>query len=199
MSVPYSYEDAKPTTGIDLATVANALLSDTVAFFAQNGIQLPKRQYVGAGSPADIAWDCEQLVVALASVGWGRSVDATQLSPSFGKVASVNAMRHAEISIALVRKTPVISGRGVVPTPDELNKAGQQFLLDAGTLSQAMVNFVSFENPAIPDGCNVQAGSVQPFGPEGGYVSMSGGLILTVASLLPDPMPTIPPMPSGHP
>jgi MYXO-CTERM domain-containing protein len=194
-----TYEDSKPTTGIDILTVAQALLTAVQTFYAQNGVELPARQAIVAGEPSVVAWDCEQLIVSVASIGWGRSVDATQLSPTFGKAASVNAMRHVEINVALVRCTPTIKDGGaspILPSLDELNAAGEQYLIDYGMLSQCLVNFVAFHNPAIPPGCNCQAGAVQPAGPEGGLVALSVGLIITAASLLPEPIPTIP---SGHP
>lgn len=191
-----TYASQKPTTGIDILTIAKGALAEIQTFYALNGVDLPERQAIVAGEPTVVAWDCEQLIVAMASIGWGRSVDATQLSPQFGKAASVDAMRHAEINIQLVRKTPTITDGGQLPPAAALEAAGEQYLVDAGMLSQALVNFVAFPNDVIPPGCNVQAGAVQPVGPLGDLVGLSVGLIITAGMLAAPPIPTIP---SGHP
>jgi hypothetical protein len=181
-----TYEDSAPTTGIELIAVAQGILAAVVNYFTANGVPLPDRQYIAAGSPQVIAWDCEQLVVSLADIGWGRSVDATQLSPSFGKQAGINAMRHATFAIQLVRATPVVQDGAeapILPSVQAMADAGQTFLVDAGLLSQALVNFVAFPNGVLPIGCNVQAGAIQPIGPEGGLVGLEGSLVMTAATL----------------
>lgn len=181
-----TYDESAPTTGIELIAVAQGILAAVVAYFTANGVPLPDRQYVAAGSPQVIAWDCSQLVVCLADIGWGRSVDATQLSPSFGKVASINAMRHATFAVQLVRPVPVVQDGAeapLLPSIQAMADAGQAYLVDAGLLSQALVNFVSFPNTVLPVGCNVQAGAVQPIGPEGGLVGLEGSLVMTAANL----------------
>lgn len=177
------YDESEPTTGLDLWTVANGLLAYIVTFFSANGVNLPARQYVTAGDAATVAWDCEQLVVCLADIGWGRSMDATQLSPTFGKAASVNAMRHATYAIELIRKAPTVGESGDIPSVQQMNDAGMQSLIDAGLLSQALVNFVAFRNATLPVGGSVQAGAVQPIGPEGGLVGLSGALVMTIGEL----------------
>lgn len=180
MTAPRTYASSAPTTGLDLHTVAKALLSAMGDYFAANGVDLPDRQYITTGDPAIVAWDCEQLTVCLANIEWGRSRDATQFSPTFGKAASINAMRHAIYAVTLVRSFPIITDNGGLPSTEVLNQAGLASMLDAGLMSQALVNFVAFGNPAIPIGCSIQAGSVQPLGPEGGLVGLQGSLVMTV-------------------
>lgn len=182
-----AYEDAKPTTGLDLSTVPNALLIAVVDYFTANGVELPERRYVTAGDPNLVAWDCEQLVICLADLGWGRATDATQLSPSFGKSASVNAMRHATYAVILVRCTPHIGDDAQPPSAEVLNAAGVGLMADAGLLSQALVNFVAFRNAAVPPGVSVQAGAVQMIGPFGGLVGCTGGLMITAGQLTDGP------------
>jgi hypothetical protein len=179
VTAPRTYESSAPTTGLELHTVAKALLVAVGNYFAANGVNLPTRQYITTGDPAIVAWDCEQLTVCLANIEWGRSRDATQFSPTFGKAASINAMRHAIYAITLVRCCPTIDDTGTLPSAQALDDAGLASMLDAGLMSQALVNFVAFANPAIPVGCNIQAGSVQPLGPEGGLVGLQGSLIMT--------------------
>ena len=179
-----AYEAAKPTTGLDLSTLPQAILVAVQGYFAANGVDLPTRQYITAGDPNLVAWDCEQLVVCLADLGWGRAADATQLSPSFGKTASVNAMRHATYSVLLTRCVPGITDGGDVPENDQLTQSGLAVMTDAGLLSQCLVNFVAFHNAAMSTGANVQAGQVQMIGPSGGLVGCSGALISTAGELL---------------
>lgn len=183
MSFPYAYEP--PSGGIDLLTIPKAFLAYVAAYMEQSGVAIPTRRYVGGGTPADVPWDCEQITCTLAEVGWGRSRDATQLSPAFGKQASVDAMRHATYALTLVRCYPTIDDRGRLPTIEALEAAGEQQMIDAGLLSQAGVNFVAFPNEAIPPGSNVQAGAVQPIGPSGGFLGLELALTLTMSSLMP--------------
>lgn len=183
MSTPYAY--LAPSGGIDLLTVPKAFLAYVVAYFEQAGVAVPDRRYVGGGLPANVAWDCEQITCTLSEVGWGRSKDATQLSPTFGRAASVNAMRHANYALTLVRCYPVMGDRGELPTNDELETAGEQQMIDAGLLSQAGVNFVAFPNSAIPRGANIQAGAVMPIGPAGGFLGLELALTVSVSELNP--------------
>lgn len=180
-----AYEAAKPTTALDLSSLPQAILVAVQDYFAANGVDLPGHQYVTAGDPNQVAWDCEQLVVCLADLGWGRATDATQLSPSFGKTASVNAMRHATYAVILTRCVPTIADGGDVPGVDELTRSGLATMTDAGLLSQCLVNFVAFHNAAMSIGANVQAGAVQMIGPSGGLVGCTGALISTAGELLP--------------
>jgi hypothetical protein len=183
VSFPFAY--APPSGGVDLLTIPKAFLAYVVAYLEQSGVTVPDRRYVGGGTPQDVAWDCEQVTITLAEVGWGRSRDATQLSPAFGKQASVDAMRHATYALTLVRCYPTIGDRGELPTLDDLEAAGEQQMIDAGLLSQAGVNFVAFPNDAVPPGASVQAGAVQPVGPAGGFLGLELALTATVATLNP--------------
>jgi hypothetical protein len=185
--VTTAYEAGKPTTGLDLTTVPQALLAAINTYFATNGVQLPDRQMVTAADPTLVAWDCPQVVVTLADVGWGRSPDATQLSPSFGKQASVNAMRHVTYAALITRPYPTIGDDAELPSVDAIEQAGAVTALDMGLLSQCLVNFVAFHNPALPIGGSAQAGAVQVIGPEGGLIGCQGALIVTAGALLPTP------------
>lgn len=183
MSYPYAF--LPPSSGPDLLTIPKAALAYVVAYFAQAGVALPSRQYLAAGTSQTVAWDCEQVTMCLDNLGWGRSRDVTQLSPSFGKAASVGAERHGEWTLTIVRCHPAIEESGQLPTVDELEAAAELNWKDMSLLSQALVNFVAFPNDAVPIGGSVQAGAVSAVGPEGGYIGVNGTLTITTSQLDP--------------
>jgi hypothetical protein len=188
-SYPYGYGYNPPSNGLDLITIPKAMLAYVVSYFGQAGVLLPSRQMMVAGPAANVPYDCEQLTVTLETLGWGRARDATQLSPTFGKEASVNAQRHGEWVVSLVRCWPTGDDEGNLVDPDLLEEASEGVARDAGLLSQALVNFVAFqpfsESAAIPPGGSVQAGAVSFTGPSGGFIGINGALISTVAELNP--------------
>jgi hypothetical protein len=190
--VTSSFEAAQPFTGLELAGIPQAVLAAVIRYFEANAVDLPDRRYVTAGDPNLVAWDCSQLVVCLTDLGWGRAADATQLSPSFGKAASINAMRHATYSVLLTREVPTIEDGGELPAAADLNTSGLDVMRDAGILSQALVNFVTWRDPSLPVGGSAQAGAVQMIGPAGGLVGCSGALIVTAAELA-QPSDQLPP------
>lgn len=151
------------------------------------GAPLPARQYVGAGEPAAQAWDCEQLVVSLGGIGWGQAQDSAPITPRGGTPASVMSMRHAVLDVSLVRCVPVSDRDGRPPAVDAMNAAGQQYLRDAGLLSQAMVQWASrierdLAGPEDPRS-KVQVGVIEPGPASGAFVSLSTTVIVTAATL----------------
>jgi hypothetical protein len=164
--------------GIEVDQLAQVLLAHTVVHFDAAGVELPEHRVVTAGAPA---WDCEQLTVTLVGVGWGQAPDSATESARPGSPVSVYAVRHALYAVSLVRCVPL-------PNPDppsmaELNAAGLRFMRDAGLLSQALVEVGSgLRNQLGPAG-SVQAGMIEPIGPEGGFVGMDGQFIVTSATL----------------
>jgi hypothetical protein len=186
---PYGYGYNAPSNGIDLITIPKALLAYVVSYFGQAGVLLPTRQMMVAGPSVNTSFDCEQLTVTLDTLGWGRARDATQLSPTFGKQASIDAQRHGEWVVTLVRCWPTGDDEGNLVDPDTLEEAAEGIARDTGLLSQALVNFVAFQefnvDAPIPPGGSVQAGAVSFVGPSGGYIGINGSLVSTVAELNP--------------
>lgn len=171
--------------GLTIPDLAESFLLGVQQHFAAANVALPARQYVAAGLPANIAWDCEQLVVALTGIGWGQAEDVVQLSPQINAQASVAAVRHAVFSVQLVRCTPAKGPHGALPTVDQIHENGLAFFRDAGLLSQALVTactrvaaMLGLQNTG-----NVQPGAVEPLGPTGGLVALDASVAITAGAL----------------
>lgn len=147
------------------------------------GSTLPERRAVVAGDPRGIAWDCEQLTVTLAGVGWGPAVDTTVLSPQTAAQTSVMALRHVVLAVTLVRCTPAPGRDGQPPSIQALEAAGLQFMRDAGLLSQALVELCSKLKDGLPREARAQPGIVDPVGPEGGFHGLETSLAITAGAL----------------
>jgi hypothetical protein len=175
----------EPTTGLELVAIGAGILADVRSFFAGNNVALPDRYYLAPGAPGLIAWDCEQLVVSLAAIQWGINEDAVQPAPQVGAGAGVFEIRAAQWSVQLVRCTPGMGDDGVPPAPAAIQTAGEGFLLDAGMLSQCLVNLAAFpaNHAWMPVGALVKAGNVVALGPSGQYHGFEGTFTVTVTDL----------------
>lgn len=170
---------------ISVQSLAAKLLAAVEEHFAAAGEAnaLPGRRGVIPGEPRGVAWDCEQLTVTLAGIGWGQALDASQPSPQTAGPASVMALRHAVLAVTLVRCTPQPSAKGRPPSMDELAAAGARFMRDAGLLSQAVVELCTQLRQGLPREAKVQPGVVEPIGPTGGYHGLETSLVITAAGL----------------
>lgn len=148
---------------------------------------LPSRRYVAAGDPASQVWDCEQLVISLAGVGFGPAQDAAPpATPRSGSPASVMSVRHVVFNVALVRCIPGPTGRNATPpSMEELQDAGELFMADAGMLSQALVRWASRARHQLPNDStsSVQLGVIEPGEASGKFVGLTGVAIVTCAAL----------------
>lgn len=176
--------------GIAVRALAVDILDAVVAHWgaATNVLALPDRRYIAAGDPSSVVWDCDQLVVSLSGVGFGPAQDAAPpVTPRAGSPASIMTVRHAVFDISLVRCMPTPTGRNATtPSIEEMNAAGEQFMADAGMLSQALVWWASrTQKSLLPnDGASsVQLGVITPGEASGKYVGMSGAAIVTCAAL----------------
>lgn len=165
---------------LGVRAMAETVLAVIEAHFAAAAIALPDRRAIAAGSSVEVAWDCEQLLVMLDSIGWGQAIDLAQESPRAGNPFSAHALRHAIFAVQLVRCTPIGGNRSTVPTRDDLHAAGLQFMTDAGALSQALVEAVSRLRSGLSRDCVVQAGAITPAGPEGAYHGLQSTIAVTV-------------------
>lgn len=174
-----------PRGGLALLPVGQGLLDDVRGFLLDNDVPVPDRYYLAPGAPGLIAWDCEQLVVSLASVSWGPSEDAGQLIPQVGGAAGVLEVRHAQWSVQLVRCTPQMDDNGDPPGMEEIQAAGEQALTDAGMLSQCLVNCAAFpkDHEWMPAGATARAGGVISLGPSGGYHGFEASFSMTTTEL----------------
>lgn len=171
---------------LSIRETALKFLTGIEEHFDAASIELPARRYLAPGSPEQVAWDCEQLVVTLGSIGWGQAIDQAQLSPKMAAQASAVSLRHAIISIQLVECTPGFSsGRNpVVPTVEQLHAAGQDYMYKAGLLSQAMVTICAEVRQGLDSGGLVQPGVIDTLGPSGGYHGLETTVALTAATLI---------------
>jgi hypothetical protein len=176
-----------PGQGIAVRSLALELLAAVESHWGGTAAPLPDRRYVAFGDPSSVPWDCEQLVISLAGVGFGPAQDAAPpATPRAGTPASVMSVRHAVFSIALVRCIPKPSGRNATPPGvAELQQAGERFMTDAGMLSQALVRWASRTYKNLPnDGASsVQLGVIEPGEASGGHVALTGAAIVTCAGL----------------
>jgi len=177
--------------GIAVRTLANSIMAAVESHWdmaAPPVIPLPTRRYVAAGDPGSQVWDCEQLVVSLAGVGFGPAQDAAPpVTPRAGSPAGVMSVRHVVFNIALVRCIPGPTGRNATP-PEvaDLQAAGDRYMTDAGVLSQALVRWAARTRTSVlpNDGASsVQLGVIEPGEASGGFVGMAGAAIVTCAAL----------------
>jgi hypothetical protein len=173
-----------PTRGLDVLRFADHVLGYVQAFFATNNVALPARQYIAPGLPALDAWDCEQFMVGLVGVtnGGARQGQAS-VAPRTGAVASVLTQRQAIYGIQLVRCAPRMDDERL-PDPAEVNTAGRAHLIDAGLLSQAIVNLASDPPDWFDKAANIDAGQVTPMGPAGGYAGIEANVTITAFMLM---------------
>jgi hypothetical protein len=173
---------------IDATTVAQELLAAVVAHYAAVTIPghppLPERQYVPAGDPIAVPWDCEQLTVSLQGIGWGPAIDVQPVSPRSGSPMSVAGMRHAVYVVSLVRCVPTVDSRGHAPKIPAMMAAGLTYTRDAGLVSQALHEYCVALGRRLMPGETVQAGAVEPAGPDGSYLGVIAPLVVTVGNLV---------------
>jgi hypothetical protein len=164
-----------------LAGQAQGLLDEVVAFYAANGATLPDVQAVVPGSPGNVAWDCEQVTVALAGITTGSGQGALPL-PQHGAPAGVALPRMATWSIQVVRCSPTPDEEGQPPGATELAAAGALALADGGLLSQCLVELAALQPGArlwLPIGGVINAGAVTSLGPDGGFQAMEATVTLS--------------------
>jgi hypothetical protein len=167
---------------INVSELAQKTLDAVVAHFDAADVLLPDRRYVAPGNPQLIAWDCEQLVVALTGIGWGAAPDSAAQSMKPGSQISAFGIRHAVFSVQLVRCTPISKDtRTPWPPPEEIQASGIKFMQDAGRLSQALVTVVAELRQSIAQDRAglVEAGVLTSLGPEGGYHGLEATLAIT--------------------
>lgn len=167
--------------GLRVDTLAETLLARVIAHFGAAGVDLPTHRLVTAGAPA---WDCEQLTVTLVGIGWGQAIDSATESARPGSPMSVFATRHAVYAVSLVRCVPQPNDHDMSPpSVADLTASGLQFMRDAGLLSQALVEVASGLRNTLGPAGSVQAGMIEPIGPDGGFVGMDGQFIVTSGEL----------------
>lgn len=173
--------------GLDIASEASLLLATTVEHYGAAGVPLPERQHLVAGDPREFAWDCEQLTVSLQGVGWGPAVSSSGGAARTGSPVSVASTRHVVLAVTLVRCTPqmieVADGMRP-PSAEDLDAAGRAFMRDAGLMSQAIVTYMSNANRRLDRVASVEAGVVEPLGPNATHHGVEAQVAITVGTLV---------------
>lgn len=172
---------------LTIRAMAESILAAVQEHYAATdpAVALPERQYVAPGSPDQIAWDCEQLVVSVAGVGWGQAPSAGQSpSPKIGTQVSATAVRHVIFDVSLVRCTPSEGDPDTgLPDAADIHAAGLAYMTDMGLVSQALVVACASVRTGLDRSDLVEPGAVNPAGPSGGYHGMSAQIAVTAGQL----------------
>jgi hypothetical protein len=156
---------ANPLPEIDVAAVANRMLTAIVDYFTTRDWDLPERRYIAAGLPTMIADDDEHLAVCLSSMSSGVSQRATtSISGVQARGARSMHVPRANFGVRVIR---CISS-DVSPSAEELQADGERVLADPGRLLTALFHWVDTDNAAYATNPMTTIGDVEPFGPMGG-------------------------------
>lgn len=115
-----------------LYAAARALLDQVVAYYAEQDVPLPPRQFVSDGTPA---WDCEQVVTYVE-----RTFSGT-LENENTRPLNCLVVRSAQIVIEIARCTPVFANEydDAPPTGEAIEAVSQLVLADSMHLTNAIV------------------------------------------------------------
>jgi hypothetical protein len=151
----------------ELPAVAQRILDLFSAQLSEQGVVIPARCYVAAGSM--IVWDGEQMTVALMGI--------TQGQPGVGYAQTYvpEALNlYASFSVALVRSVATISTEGFagveVPTAAQQDTDGQATIADAQALVTA-ASAIHVGHLLTGPGEGFVIDGLQPLGPEGGLAA----------------------------
>lgn len=177
--------------GINVKQLASDLLAYVIDFWADatDAEPLPAIQIITGGEVRLIAWDCEQLTVALTAID--MDVPASAVGPMQTPHLAANSLRHAQFTVQLVRCAAVSQEDGEPPDPEEIHAKGLVFMRDVGLLSQALFQWCqSVTTPGntgvlhFGGGILATGGVVVPVGPQGGYMAAEGGVTISAALLV---------------
>jgi hypothetical protein len=168
---------------IDVPGIARTVLDGVVAHFAASSIQLPGRRLIAPGDTRAVAWDCEGVTVTSGGIVWGQGPGVSaSVGRGTGNPVSVGA-RYAVFSVQIVRSTAEVEHDGIDPPPaGDLTKAGLALMIDAGMLSQALVELCGKGGPLSRAGM-ATAGDVVFLGPSGMFAASEGHLSVTAAAI----------------
>ena len=106
-----------------LKDLGNAILANVEAEFAAAGIELPALRYVAPGPFQTVAFDCDQVTVAIDAVNRGEPG-----TPTSGYV--LLSPFSAQITVAVVRMCMPVSDDETAPTAEEQAAASDITLAD---------------------------------------------------------------------
>lgn len=168
---------------IDVPGIARTVLDGVIAHFAASSVELPGRRLIAPGDTRAIAWDCEGVLVTCGGIVWGQGPGAaTGTGRATGNPVSVGA-RYAVFGVQIVRSTAEVEHDGTEPPPTaDLTKAGLALMVDAGMLSQALVELCGKGGPLSRAGM-ATAGDVVFVGPSGMYAASEGHISVTASTI----------------
>jgi hypothetical protein len=168
---------------IDIPGIASTVLTGVAAHFAASRIELPRRRLIAPGDTRAISWDCESVLVTCGGILWGQGPGVSaSVGRGTGNPVSVGA-RYAVFGVQIVRSTAAVEHDGEdPPTPEALTAAGLAMMIDAGMLSQALVELCG-KGGALAGAGMATAGDVVFLGPSGMFAATEGHLSITAAAL----------------
>lgn len=179
-----------PQLGLNVKQLATSLLTYVIDFW-QNAVDaepLPDVQIITGGEVRLIAWDCDQLTVAL--TGIDIDVPAVEGGPMAAQRLSNNTLRHVEFTVQLVRCAANMDNDGHAD-PAEIHTKGLIMMRDAGLLSQALLQWCGEITTAphqgalhLGGGLLARGGLVVPVGPSGGKMAVEGSVLVSAALLV---------------
>lgn len=161
-----------------LVAIANDLLTNVAQGLADEGINVPPRQYIHSG---DVAADFEGTNCADALiVTWVASFQGQPGQAQAATPIKCSVPLSAGYTVFLLRCVPTLSASGQPPTVAALQGSGEEILTDAMTLPKVIIDLQLSDDllDSIP-GCSlVGIGNVVAFGPEGGVGGSSVDIVI---------------------
>lgn len=171
--------------GLDVAGIAQTILTVIENHYkTADNTCLPARRVIAPGNPRLIAWDTEQLVIALSGIGLGAAPTQPGFAQRTGNPVSAAGIRHAVFEIQLVRCVPESKDSMGPPHATTVTASGLALMRDAGLLSQALVEGSDAVAALLGMRGSVEPGAVQTLGPEGGMAAVAGSMAITAGGLV---------------
>lgn len=154
-----------PDTHDDLYDLAVFILAKIQEIFAREGVDLPDRQYVTSGQPAQ---DCEQVTVAFQQMYIGPPGDEASAPQR------CDGPRSATFQIAITRCISVGDKRGNPPTAAQLQADARRLMRDATILMNSVNELDDYLGVIV---------TLEATDPEGGMQSVVMSVTLGVADV----------------
>jgi hypothetical protein len=170
---------------LSIAPIARGLLTEVINHYEDAGVDLPGRRCLVPGAPGAVAWDCEQVTLALAQLSVDTGGNQASLLPQTGSAAGVVLTRLATFAIQVVRCSPNSDEDATPPEPQVIEDAALLAYEDVGQLSQLLVEVAALTPGTrdwLPIGARINAGQVTSLGPEGGLQAVEA--IITVSAMV---------------
>lgn len=160
-----------------VSATAQAVLDAVTGYYEVAGVELPERQLIFPGALP--AWDCEFVGVGVERVFSHTGDIAVETIQAIGAHPSF-AMHGAQLTVWVVRCTPVLLDDGSPPTVEALAENAALLLADIQLVHNAVTE--ATRPTATLATCNgVAFVDWQPVGPDGGF---AGGVHRLRVSLI---------------